>query len=187
MNKPKYIVVHSTDVSFTKNGNQFNAVNNYHQSQDFPLSRLGYYVGYHRLITGGTNYHCKHDTEIGAHTNQLENGISINKQSLGVCVGFDGDVEYPRIEDYNLLQKQIWSWQDLYAISNQDVKFHRDFNTSKTCPGSLLGNEWLTNLLRRTPYSKPDDQEEKQKEILMQKISILQKIINLWLQIKPFK
>lgn len=178
MNHPDKIIVHGTDVSYQKLKNQLNSVNQYHKSKGFPLSRLNYWVGYHRLITGGKNYICKYDTEEGAHT------LGQNLQSLGVCVGFDGDIEYPHPDDYALLQKQVWAWQDMYSIPDSQVYFHRQFNNLKTCPGSLLGVEWLEELLRRTPRLKPEEQEEKQKEILRQKISLLQKIINLYLKIK---
>lgn len=46
----------------------------------------------------------------------------------------------------------------------------------KTCPGSLLGDEWLENLLYRTPRGKPIDQKVKQKEI-EKKISRLQRLV----------
>lgn len=178
MNHPAYIVIHCTDVSFQKLRDQLNSVNQYHRSQNFPLSRLGHYVGYHSLITGGKNYRTKLDSEEGAHTK------GHNLESLGVCVGFDGDVEYPHPDDYILLQKQVWDWQKMYSIPDERVVFHRHFNTSKTCPGSLLDVAWLTRLLHPTPNAKPEDQEEKQKEILQVKISILQKLINLHLKLR---
>ena len=178
MNNLDKIIIHGTDVSWQKLRDQFSSVNQFHKLRDFPLSRLGFWVGYHRLITGGKNYKCKYDSEEGAHT------IGQNFTSLGVSVGFDGDIEYPHPDDYVLLQKQVWAWQDMYQIPDSQVFFHRSFNTLKTCPGSLLGVEWMAELLRRTPRLKPEEQEEKQKEILRQKISLLEKIINLYLQIK---
>lgn len=184
MNNPLWIILHCTDVSYKISDNQLDSVNQYHQKEGFTLSRLGYYVGYHRFITGGKNYKTRMDTEVGCHTNQKVNGVSLNQQSLAVCIGFDGDIEYPHPDDYALLQKQVWDWQDMYAMPNDRVVFHRHFNTSKSCPGSLLGVEWMTNLLRRTPEAKPLEQEEKQKEILLQKISILQRLINLYLQLR---
>lgn len=184
MNTPKYIVIHSTDVSWKKNRDQFAAVNAYHQGEDFPKSSLGIFVGYHRLITGGLNYKCRDDNEIGAHTNQVVEGLSMNQQSLGICFGGDGDIEYPHPDDYELLQKQVFAWQDKYGIPNERVYFHRYFNKAKTCPGALLGEEWLRSLLAREVVEKPDDQEEKQKAILVQKVTLLQQIIALWIQLK---
>lgn len=178
MNHPDKIIIHCSDVSWRKSRDQLESINQYHYKQKFPLSRLGYHVGYHVLVTGGKIYHTRLETEEGAHT------VGQNRQSLGICVGFDGDIEYPHPDDYALLQRQVWRWQEMYSIPDDKVVFHRDFNTSKSCPGSLLGVEWLNNLLRRTLEPKPIDQEEKQKEILMQKISLLQRIINLYLQLR---
>lgn len=167
-----------------KNKDQFNAVNEYHKSEGFPLSSLGYFVGYQRMITGGKNYQARVDSEMGAHTNQVENGVSINCLSLGICFGGDGDIEYPQAADYDLLQKQIWAWQDMYGIPNDRVKYHRFFNTAKTCPGSLLGDDWMKHLLDRAPIAKPADQEAKQVAILTQQISWLQQLIALMRQLK---
>lgn len=181
MNWPNKIIIHGSDVSWRASRNQLNGINNYHRSRDFPLSRLGYYVGYHVLVTGGQLYRTKLESEEGAHT------VGQNLQSLGICVGFDGDIEYPHPNDYVLLQRQVWRWQDMYAIPDDKVFYHRVFNTSKTCPGALLGVEWLKELLRREPHQKPENQEEKQKEILHQKISLLQEIIDLIIKLRTFK
>ncbi len=180
MNKPTKIIVHSTDVSWTKNRDQFHAVDQYHHSRGFPESRSGSFVGYHSLITGGKNYRPKLDSEEGAHT------IGQNLTSLGVAVGFDGDVEYPHPEDYALLKRQVQNWQDSYLIPNEEVHFHREFNPQKTCPGALLGKEWMGELLKRETVGKPEDQEEKQRAILMQKISLLKKLIDLYTQLRKY-
>jgi hypothetical protein len=98
-------------------------------------------VGYHYLITGEREYKCRADTDVGAHCNQGYDGKtvyqpgtydstkikSMNYQSIGICVGFDGDIEYPTPIQYGLLQKRIWALQDKYNIPNENVKFHRFF------------------------------------------------------------
>jgi len=148
-NKPKYILVHCTDCSYKTIPDQFNACNGWHKDRDFPKSSGGLYIGYHRLITGEKNYLCREDDEVGAHCNQKQDGVSMNFQSLGVCVGFDGDIEYPTTMQYALLQKQIWDWQDKYGIPDSHVRFHRYYSTDKTCPGSLIDNKWLADILKR--------------------------------------
>lgn len=148
-NDPKYIILHCTDYPRSKMADQFLACNSWHKDRDFPVSSLGYFIGYHRMITGEKNYQARLDNDVGAHCNQQLNGLSMNFQSLGICIGFDGDVEYPTNMEYALLQKQVWEWQDRHKIPNENVKFHRDFATSKTCPGSLITNDWLKKLLVR--------------------------------------
>lgn len=152
VNTPKYILVHTTDVPYSTSTNQLNSVNNYHRDdRKFPKSSLGYYVGYHRLITGGKNIQCRLDTDEGAHCNQEVNGLSMNFQSLGVAVGFDGDVEDMTQADAIMLRDQIHEWQDKYNIPTDKVLFHRDFATWKTCPGVRITKSWLYTLIKRVP------------------------------------
>lgn len=180
MNQPKYIIFHCSDVSQTEVKNQLNSINNYHRDvRLFPVSSLGYYVGYHRLITDGKNYKCREDFEEGAHCNNVVNGLSMNFQSLGVCVGFDGDIEMPTTEHTKLLQQQIWEWQDKYKISDENVKFHRDYATAKTCPGRLITREWLDELLKRPIPEKTPEQQVKQNDTLNSELSLYRDFFNL--------
>jgi len=148
-NTPKYILIHCTDHPRSKIADQFEACNQWHRDRDFPRSSYELFIGYHSLITGEKEYICRDDTDEGAHCNQRVDGVSLNFQSLGVCVGFDGDVENMTSMEYALLQKRVWSWQDTYKISNENVRFHRDFAQGKTCPGSRFDHTWLATLLKR--------------------------------------
>lgn len=187
MNQPIKILIHATDTSQAVGKDQYNSVNSYHKSLDFPRSKTGSYVGYHRLITGGKNYKCREDDEIGAHCNSTtEDGKSLNVQSLGVCVGFDGDIEYMTPEHYELLKTQVTDWQEKYNIPDSEVYFHRDFNLNKTCPGTLLGKEWLYQLLKKTPNIKPKEQCEKQEAIikeLKEQVGVFNKILLLLMEL----
>lgn len=176
-NEPKFIVIHCTDVSWRTLRDQFKSVNQYHRvDREFPVSSLGYYVGYHRLITGGKNYQARLDSDIGAHTNQVVNGKSMNVQSLGICIAFDGDVELPHPDDYTLLKTQVLTWQAQYDIPNERIYFHRHFATAKTCPGTLCTDAWLKALLAPTVATKPTDQADKQVAIQAQ-ITTLMKLV----------
>lgn len=167
-NNPKYIIVHCSDVSYKISTNQFNSINTYHRDvRQFPRSKNGYYIGYHALITNNRLYRPKEDYEEGAHCNQHVGGLSMNFQSLGICIAFDGDVELPSKADEALLKQQIWKWQDKYNISNDRVLFHRDFAKDKTCPGALITRSWLSNLLVR---------EVSQPEILVDKSMVIRLI-----------
>lgn len=146
-NNPLYIIFHNSAVSYKSLADQFASINAYHKEEGFDLSSLGYYVGYQRLITGGKNYQCRADLEHGCHTNQIVNGLSMNWQSLGICIGFNGDVEMPEQIDLDLFIAQVHAWQKAYNIPNDRVLFHRQFNTLKTCPGALITQEWLVSTL----------------------------------------
>lgn len=175
INTPKAIVIHCTDTPYSKAKDQFNAVNAYHRDErSFPKSVLGWNVGYQRLITGGKNYKAREDYEEGMHTSQIVDGVSMNLQSLGVCVGFDGDVEYMPAEEYRLLKEQVSIWQKQYGIPNEKVYFHRKFNTAKTCPGSLITDAWLELLLApAVPEDKPISQCQKQDAIIQKQEQLI--------------
>lgn len=155
-NVPKYIVFHCSDTSYAISKSQFNQINNYHRDErGFPRSSLGFYVGYHKLVTAGKVYTARLDSDEGAHCNQVRDGLSMNFQSLGICLGFDGDVEMPTLADAIMVRDEIWKWQDLYNIPTTHIFFHRDFAKDKSCPGRLITREWLENLLRREKVAIP--------------------------------
>ncbi len=174
-NEPTHIIIHTSDVPTNKLWNQLWSINRYHKRQGFPRSRKGYYVGYHRLITGSKNYQCKQDNEVGAHCNTKLSGKSLNYQSLGICVGFDGDIEYMNPTHFKLLKEQVKAWQKYYKISDDYVKFHRDFNKWKTCPGSLIGKEFLANLLHEV---KPSEKKLKKQEEMLKQLSVLEILLD---------
>ena len=192
MNNPKFLILHCSDVSYTSIPDQLNSINQYHKERGFPLSSLGYYVGYHYLITGEKEYQCRLDIEEGAHCNQRENGISINFQSIGLCLGIDGDIEYPSSMQYAILQKRVWELQDKYGIPNENVRFHRYYATSKTCPGSLITDKWLATLLIRPVETsipeKPVEMrcvaEEAQIKALKEQLSWYDKLLSLFFRKK---
>lgn len=163
INIPKFIVIHCTDYPRRLIPDQMVACEGWHKDRDFPISSLGLHIGYHRLITGESNYKCREDYDVGAHCNQQFEGKSLNFQSLGVCIGFDGDEEMPTSIEYDLLKKQVWEWQDKYSIPNNRVVFHRYFSKDKTCPGNLINNFWLENLLKREQVTSKFDVLEKEK------------------------
>ena len=149
-NKPIYIIIHCSDVSYKTLNNQLESINTYHRDvRGFPILSVGYHVGYHKLITGDKMYTTRLDTDEGSHCNQRVDGVSMNFQSLGICIGFDGDIEYPKSSHVDMLAEQIRLWQYTYDIPDEKVLFHRDLATDKTCPGSLITKEWLKRLLTR--------------------------------------
>lgn len=169
-NDPKTIIIHATDVSYATLYNQLSSVNKYHKNvRQFNRSTLGYYVGYHKLITGGKLYKTRDDFEHGNHCNTKVDGQSMNFKSLGIAVGFDGDIEHMTQNDYLLLQEEVKAWQKLHSIPNSKVEFHRAYNKGKTCPGRLLDSAWLKKLLTE---AKPDDQKEKQIAIIKQQLGL---------------
>lgn len=189
-NNPRYIVIHCSDVSEKTQWDQFSSINTYHRDvRGFPRSSAGLFVGYHYLITGGKEYKCKEDWEEGAHCNQIVDGVSMNFQSVGVCVGFDGDVEFPSPEHMTLLKKRVRALQQRYGITNDRVKFHRDFQPAKTCPGSLVTRAWYDAYVSNDsvpptipiePSPKPKSEVQKQEEIrkIQAQVPLLRQLVD---------
>jgi len=130
MNKATHVIIHHTAVSSPNY--QFNAVNNYHKSLDFPESSLGYYVGYHWFIErDGTKKRARTDTDTGAHT---LNGW--NTKSIGICLAGNFDVETPT-------EAQIASLRDLVDMYDLPYLLHREADTNRTCPGRYFSKDLL--------------------------------------------
>jgi N-acetyl-anhydromuramyl-L-alanine amidase AmpD len=85
----------------------------------------------------------RHESEVGAHCKE-EN---MNYQSLGLCLTGNFDVEEPTKKQLNTLRELITYLRNKYDISRQNVKFHRDFATYKTCPGRLFTNKILNKCM----------------------------------------
>ena len=124
MNIPEYLVIHHTTVDSYQN--QYSTVNEYHKSLGFPISRLGQYCGYHKFIErNGAIITARHDDERGAHT------IGSNERSIGVCLAGNFDISFPT-------QAQIKAVQELEVIYLLPVKWHREVQENRTCPGKNL-------------------------------------------------
>ena len=186
MNKPIKIIIHCTDVSRKVQTVQFFSVNRYHRDErKFPKSSLGYYGGYHIFIEpDGTELRYREDWEMGAHCNQVENGLSMNEQSLGICWAGDGDTEYPTSAQMVTIAARVKSWGAKFNIPVDmiGVKFHRDYAVQKTCPGKLLDDSYFLRYINSTYQKDPEAQKKaaKEKEIS----SILDMIRELLLKIK---
>lgn len=189
MNNPKYCIVHCSDVSQKEIFDQYKSINAYHRDErGFPQSTLGDWIGYHYLITGETMYKCKEDFEVGAHCNFVVDGVSMNYQSIGVCIGFDGDIELPIKPHLDLFKSLIEKIMKKYDIPIERVVFHRDFdNKGKTCPGTLFTRDYMLSILRPVDVVKVEPCNDAKLIIEKQnsQISNLQKFIEYLL--KHFK
>lgn len=140
-NKPNRIIWHhSADVSKAK---QALKINEYHRTQNFPKSSLGFFGGYHILIEkDGEIVRYREDNEIGAHDKDE------NINSLGVCLAGNFSVEMPTPQQVNSLKTQLTKWIIDYNISIDRIDPHR-MGDATECPGKLLDDEWARNLIRK--------------------------------------
>ena len=135
---PTKIVVHHDGVS--RKGPSFAIINTYHQSQHFPKSSLGFYVGYHFWIErDGTPRQARTESEIGAHT-QGE-----NYTALGIGLAGNFDEERPSDEQIVTLGALLSHLCFAHSIPSDRISPHRHY-AKKTCYGSLLPDTWAQGI-----------------------------------------
>lgn len=134
VNKPKRIIVHHDGVS--RKGPSLHIVNQAHKQRTFPISKLGWYVGYHWVIEkDGTFARTRYDDEIGAHT------IGQNDCSIGIFLAGNFDKELPTKAQEVSLGMLLQHYTRLYNIDESEIGPHRWYS-NKTCYGSKLPDHW---------------------------------------------
>jgi len=137
--KPRRIIWHHSAAESPTP--QFDAINEWHKVRTFPLSSLGYYVGYHYVIEkDGTVKQARKDDEIGAH----DQGENID--SIGICLVGDFTNSRPtflqEVSFALLLRKLMF----MHNISIAAIETHRRDDTTE-CPGKAMPENWPLGLL----------------------------------------
>lgn len=123
---PISIIIHH---SVSSKKTTISQLNEWHKARDFPLSSLGFYIGYHYVILGdGTVKQVRRDNEIGAHSPP-------NTGRLGICLTGNFNIEEPSDAQIKSLLELTEKLKSAYGI--QDIKGHREFNKTE-CPGENL-------------------------------------------------
>ncbi len=133
-NIPNKIIVHHTvDAS---NGFQIKNVNQWHKERNFPLSRSGWYVGYHFFIEKtGKIIQCRQFDEEGAHVK------GENFTSIGIGLAGNFDIENPTALQIQSMTRLIDELIKILPITKYTIYPHRHFaNTG--CYGLKLNNDW---------------------------------------------
>lgn len=160
--KPEYLVIHHTASSRDKTS--LENVNSWHKARAFPLSKLGYYVGYHYLIfADGEIIQARNDDEVGAHAK--EGGM--NFKSIGICLTGNFEEEEPTIAQLDALHRVIIEKMKLLSIPIEKVISHKEIPFATACCGKSLIN-WL-NKYRGSAGS----------DIKMKLISLVEEILYL--------
>jgi len=159
MNKGEAIILHHALSNFR--GDQIYIVNQYHKQQFEMKSELGWWITYHWFIERtGKMTQVRNDWEEGAHA------IGWNSKSIGVCLAGDFTKETPTKE-------QIDAVRSLVAKYKLPLKFHREVQQYRTCPGPINKAIFDPPIL----LSMPDEEFEKRKEIQKQ-ISYLTDLVS---------
>lgn len=139
INTPNKIIVHHT--AAVEPTPQFDAINEWHKAREFPLSRLGWYVGYHIVIEkDGTPVIARELSEEGAHT------VGENFSSIGICLVGNFDVEMPTPEQVETLAIYLHAYCIAYNIKENQIFPHRKY-ANKDCYGTNLPDIWAQSIL----------------------------------------
>ncbi len=143
MKQPEYIMIHHTAVSYTKNSDQFKAVNLFHQRKWGIKSSLGYYNGYHyEIASSGRVRQARKDGEeaVACYQKKMNDG-----RCLHICLDGNFDSEDP-------LPRQIYALRDLlkklvkkYDITRDNILFHRQL-AKKSCPRQHIDYTFISSL-----------------------------------------
>ncbi len=125
---PKQIIIHHTVSSRDKT--TLKDVDNWHRVRWWWFkSSLGYYVGYHYLITGdGTVHQTRQDNEEGAH-------LVPNHGRIGI--GLTGNFMIEKPSEAQIKALEILTERLKIRYNIRYVQAHREFERS-LCPGTEL-------------------------------------------------
>lgn len=124
----KWVIHHSADSS---DGNQFDKINASHKARGFPISSIGFYVGYQAVIEkSGEIRRARGWDERGAHTDGACDGEHCNVSAIGICLAGNFEFEEPTQAQLDTLYRL---WRDLgypKTVLHSDVK-------RTACPGNF--------------------------------------------------
>ncbi len=154
VNKPKYLIVHhtgGTDANpLADTSNQpFETVNGYHRVRfgEDVKSSLGFFIGYHYFIgKDGLVTRGRDDEDEGVHCNQVEDGKSLNLQSIGICLAGNFDVTEPTKAQAESLRQLLRDKCQQWNIPAKSIYPHRHW-APKTCYGRRLPAWWARGLI----------------------------------------
>lgn len=130
---PKKIVIHHVGGS----GN-FPQVNVYHMRKWGFKSSLGHYIGYHYFIgVLGRVTQGRADNEESAHCVEPGKPHYWNRNSIGICLQGNLDIQEPTLEQLKSLAKLLEALKEKYKIVSKDIYLHKDI-VPTSCPGKNL-------------------------------------------------
>lgn len=138
---PVRIIIHNT--ADASQAPQLQKVNEYHRSEGFPLSSLGFYVGYTYFIErDGKTIQTRTDTEMQAHTKGW------NTDSVGIALAMNGDLEQPSDAQLQSLKSLVLKKMTEWTIPPNNVFPHRNFTNAKTCPGRNISDAQIRSFFQ---------------------------------------
>ncbi len=136
---PKRIIWHHSESSIQDN--QSPHINEWHKARAFPISSLGYYIGYHFVIEkNGSVFKARETNEIGAHD------AGENIDSIGICLAGDFNKGLPTRAQELSMRVVVLELMLKYGISLNAIEPHRR-DDATDCPGKNLPDNFPIGLL----------------------------------------
>lgn len=144
-NSREYIILHHSDI-LNDGKAQLDRINESHKARGFPLSKMGYYVGYHYVCGfDGTIKQTRGLDETGAHSLNCGSASdlshtpagTLNYRSIGICCTGDFTREQPTAKQVQSLMTLLMQLQNEYSIPDDKVLLHREVKAT-SCPGTDL-------------------------------------------------
>jgi N-acetyl-anhydromuramyl-L-alanine amidase AmpD len=141
MNTKEFVIIHHSDIR--QDGQpQLQRIENGHAARGFPISSMGWHVGYHYVVEeDGNIVQCRSLSDCGSHTDNCGSvscgdisGVPrhmINYRSIGVCLEGKFPEDTPTPEQLYSLHSIVWNIQTLYGSR---ILLHRETKPTN-CPG----------------------------------------------------
>jgi len=124
-----FIVLHHSDIP--DQAPQFNRVNESHKRRGFPISSLGWNVGYHYFIGfDGFVKQARKEEEVGAHCNAK----MMNYIGIGICLAGDFTQHDPNPTQIVALETLLMGIQNRWNMPDEAILLHRECKPT-SCPG----------------------------------------------------
>ena len=151
MQKPKFIMIHHSAVSYALNADQFKANNNYHKAQWNFKSSMGYYLGYtYEIAKSGFIKQARQEGEQTAacYQENMNNG-----QCIHICLDGNFDIEKPAPEQVYALRDILKGLVKKHGIKKDNIVFHSAY-AQKTCPGKNVDLLFVRSLVSSNVFKK---------------------------------
>ena len=139
MRQIKQLIVHHS--SSLRETTTLEMINKWHKDKGFPLSKLGYNIGYHYVIGKDWIKQTRLAEEIGAHA------LGWNENSIGICLTGNFETEYPNKYQLKELGKLLVGLMAEFGLKESDIKLHKELNQT-ACPGRNLPRETILGTLK---------------------------------------
>lgn len=158
MNRPSWIIIHHSAVSYSLNPEQFDAIDRYHRSKGWGG------IGYHYMITkNGEVRKGRYEDKVGAHCYQK----GMNYKSIGICLAGFFDHEDHTSQQMESLKTLVQDVRARHGISTEHVVGHRFF-APKSCPGKRFTDEMIKEVATNMSIKDPALIERVKGKLLLQ-------------------